>query len=653
LRHDSLLKNTEGYLLLLAVIFVFSITAEAQWLSNPEKNTLLVTNSFNPINITSVDDRKGGSFIFWEDNITGFQGDVSFLHVNGDGVVSFRTDGKKVASSEAPKYSPLSVQGPPGTAYIVWRERAMSYSDQIFAQKVSSSGNLLWKPQGVALNSSGRVISDFSAASERSGRLFTVYVNGEPDNRGEYSIRLQGVQPGGEKIFTEEIIAAHSGNKKSNLSVIADGAGGVHIFWLESMSHKSVLLGQSIDHSGKLRWGNKPLVLSNPRENIFSFNAKLFNTSVYIVWQSQKSDRDIYHQLIGKDGKELWQKFGRLAVPHKGNQTNPQSHIADDHIMLTWTDDSSGDRNILLQKYTLNGEPVWKKEISIVSLKGDQFGQKILSDGHKGAIIIWLDRRIDAARGNIYAQRIDADGNALWDPLGIPIASHSNTEKSYISVIPDNTGGAVVVFKEKRNGRNDIYGHKIYNTGTFTSQIIAFNTELEGDSVKVSWYSANEVTPSSFIIERTVSDAEGIWESVAEINSDGRAAAKYYEFYDTPDITGTIYYRVIHADQHGNIQPSDLGKVNYFGDEVSVFVAQNSPNPFKDVTKIKIYLPDAEKVKIEFFDSRIEKIDDIIKDLPAGLSEIEFSASGLTPGIYFYKVHAGDFVEVKKMVIGN
>jgi hypothetical protein len=652
LRHDFRIINIKFFCLFLLIILPAFTNVNAQWISNPEKNTLLVTNCFNPVNISAVEDSRGGMFLFWEDNISGFQGDVSFLHVNGDGIVSFRSDGRKVSSSETPKYKPVSITGPPGSAYVVWRERVRSYSDQLFAQKVSASGGLIWKANGIPISSHGMVISDFASASDRSSNLFTIYVNGESDKKGEYSIRLQGINQNGVNLFPDEIIVAHSDNKKSNLSLVSDGKEGIHVFWLESINHKSVIYGQSIDYSGKLRWGNKPLSFTNPKEDVFSFNIDKFSSSVHLVWQMQKTSKDIYHQLISNEGKQLWQKYGVQVLPGKGNQTNPQSLISGNNIMITWTDDSSGDRNILIQRYNSKGEVLWKKDgVNVINLKGDQFGQKILSDGLNGAIITWLDRR-NASRGNIYAQRINADGRILWDSLGIQTASNNNSEKSYISVIPDNTGGVIVLFKEKRNGKNEIFGQKIFNTGTFTSQIIAFNTELEGDSVRISWYSANEVSPSNFTVERTLSEEE-VWQKVGEIRSDGKASAKYYEFYDRPDKTGTIFYRVIHYDHNGNIQPSDLAKINYFSEEASVYISQNSPNPFKDKTKINIYLPESENVSIEFFDSRIEKISEIKKQLSAGMSEVEFSASGLTPGIYFYKVIIGDFIEVKKMVVAN
>ena len=79
---------------------------------------------------------------------------------------------------------------------------------------------------------------------------------------------------------------------------------------------------------------------------------------------------------------------------------------------------------------------------------------------------------------------------------------------------------------------------------------------------------------------------------------------------------------------------------------------QNYPNPFNPSTKIKYDLPKAGKVKIEIFNILCQKIVTLLnKFIPAGTHEVEFTAKDLPSGVYMYRIEAGEFQEVKKMIL--
>ncbi len=83
-----------------------------------------------------------------------------------------------------------------------------------------------------------------------------------------------------------------------------------------------------------------------------------------------------------------------------------------------------------------------------------------------------------------------------------------------------------------------------------------------------------------------------------------------------------------------------------------VRLSQNYPNPFNPVTNINFFLPKASSVKIEIFDLMGKKMGTLLNSKkPAGFYTIEFDGSGLASGIYFYRIQAGQFVDVKKMVL--
>jgi hypothetical protein len=128
--------------------------------------------------------------------------------------------------------------------------------------------------------------------------------------------------------------------------------------------------------------------------------------------------------------------------------------------------------------------------------------------------------------------------------------------------------------------------------------------------------------------------------------------ANYYEFFDWPDINGSIYYRIAQKNEKIRTQYSGIEKVDYYRNVESILLGQNSPNPFSDSTTISFYLPEEEEISFEFFNSNIETVKKIEEvEYPAGKNEIVFYAEDLTPGIYFYRLKVKKFVDVKKMVI--
>jgi PKD repeat protein len=79
---------------------------------------------------------------------------------------------------------------------------------------------------------------------------------------------------------------------------------------------------------------------------------------------------------------------------------------------------------------------------------------------------------------------------------------------------------------------------------------------------------------------------------------------------------------------------------------------QNYPNPFNPYTKIKFSLPETENVKIEVYNTIGQKITSLLsKTLTAGSYEVMFNGENLHSGVYFYKLEAGEFQEIRKMVL--
>lgn len=84
----------------------------------------------------------------------------------------------------------------------------------------------------------------------------------------------------------------------------------------------------------------------------------------------------------------------------------------------------------------------------------------------------------------------------------------------------------------------------------------------------------------------------------------------------------------------------------------SYSIEQNYPNPFNPVTNIKFSIPKACIVKLAVFDITGKQVEELVNGkYNAGIYKVDFDASGLSSGVYFYKLIANDFTETKKMLL--
>ena len=79
---------------------------------------------------------------------------------------------------------------------------------------------------------------------------------------------------------------------------------------------------------------------------------------------------------------------------------------------------------------------------------------------------------------------------------------------------------------------------------------------------------------------------------------------------------------------------------------------QNFPNPFNPTTNIKFDLPKESSVTVKVYNVLGEEVATLInRVMPAGKQNVEFNASKLASGMYIYRIQAGDFVQVRKMML--
>ena len=81
-------------------------------------------------------------------------------------------------------------------------------------------------------------------------------------------------------------------------------------------------------------------------------------------------------------------------------------------------------------------------------------------------------------------------------------------------------------------------------------------------------------------------------------------------------------------------------------------LSQNYPNPFNGTSTIKYSIPKSSQVSLKIFNTLGEEIETLVnEEKPVGTYELNWNAANLPSGVYFYRLQAGDFISVKKMIL--
>jgi hypothetical protein len=79
---------------------------------------------------------------------------------------------------------------------------------------------------------------------------------------------------------------------------------------------------------------------------------------------------------------------------------------------------------------------------------------------------------------------------------------------------------------------------------------------------------------------------------------------------------------------------------------------QNYPNPFNPTTVVSFQLPVAGNVTLVVYDMVGREVSVLVDERKdAGVYEVRFDGSNLASGVYFYRLHAGNFVATKRLLL--
>jgi len=377
-------------------------------------------------------------------------------------------DGVAVIAVIGAQDMPVTVSDAAGGAFVAWRDYRTANTD-IYAQRVDDDGNLLWTLTGMPVCVANNAQSLPLMVPDGAGGAIVVWQDFRSNN--VLDIYAQRINSLGYGQWTANGVAVCTGVIGLALSqIVDDGSGGAIITWHDRRNATNDVFAQRIDGSGVVQWtANGAIICAATGSQISPSLASDGAGGVIISWTDNRGGlNDIYAQRVDAAGAVQWAADGIAVCGASQYQT--LSQVVSDGAggaIISWSDHRNAvDYDVYAQRLDGSGAALWTANgVAVSAYTGNQQNCRLVPIGSGESIIAWTDYR--SGNSDVYAQRMNASGVGQWTANGVPISAAANNQIT-IQLILDVSGGAIAVWEDGRVSASDynLYAQKINSNGT-------------------------------------------------------------------------------------------------------------------------------------------------------------------------------------------
>lgn len=533
---------------LLYILVILSINAYSQWNTNVSINSPVALAPKSQNSAHTISDSNGGAIMVWDDNRNDAttKDDIYAQRINASGVRKWALYGISICNAPSAQKNSTITDSDNGSAIITWQDNRAGNTD-IYAQKIDSSGNILWATNGVAICSKTTVQKDPKIVGDDAGGAYIVW---EDSLNYYWDIYAQHINSSGILSWASGGVSICSaGNTQSNPRIESDDLGNAIVTWQDKRNNLDYdVYAQKINALGVVQWTTDGVAIctannvqSNPRIDPDGLNG------VIIAWADKRNglDNNIYAQRVNSLGVVQWAVNGDTVCSAANNQSAiDMKYLGSTGVLISWKDDRTNNSAIYTQLLSLSGTPQLTSNGVKISNALKSLNPNAISDGNGGAIIAWQDS--SSLGWDITSQKLDANGNIQWAYGGV-VVSDANDNQENPSQVADGNGGAIYAWEDHRNGSDkDIYAHHLYETG---SSFVGIN-ELSKANTLQSTCSPNPISNNSSIKllnNYLNSDWEiTIYDSYGHTIKNETVTANQNYFLNSDDYSAGVYFYFIH-----------------------------------------------------------------------------------------------------------
>ena len=337
-----------------------------------------------------------------------------------------------------------------------------------------------WSPDGNPVDTTGTSVHPIVMYNEIFGGAYFIWQAGAPPRIYVQRLTEDGTIPaqdGGWSLEQPLEVSTTTGNQQFPVSA-PDNQGGVFIVWQQVTGGQFDLYAQRISTFRGRMFGSGGLALcARPLAQIAPAMAPGNVNEALVVWEDQRSGQsDIYAQKLVAVSPDS-ARFAWLPVDGvplctaTGSQRVPVV-VSDGRggAIAVWEDERiTGEIDLYAQRVDADGNlrwgwpPLTAKPVETATC--EQLDPAVATDGRGGAIISWVDRRKCVTDPNadtdIYAARVDSNGVIAWTK---PVCTAAGNQRDP-AIISDGAMGAIIAWEDGRNGSDDIYCQRLDSLG--------------------------------------------------------------------------------------------------------------------------------------------------------------------------------------------
>ena len=491
-------KFTGTWLGWLGLALFLPQPAAAVWPGDPQINVPVCTAPGYQDNGKAVSDGTGGAIFTWRDGRAGAHNIYAQL-VSGSGAVQWTAQGVVVGPAYFTSPKPAIVSDGAGGAIIAWFDWR-GPTGAIYAQRINASGAVVWMADGVALGAARYSMPDCAITSDDAGGAVVTW---QDQREGVFTTLAQRITGDGTVAWAADGVVLCAAPGGQGLPVLVpDGANGAIFAWLDGrastdpmMPNYDIYAARIADWGGFVwGYGDGLPVCVEAGDQLYPAITSDGAMGAIITWMDARlGGNDIYAQRIMDEGSNQWNWGGVPVCTAASEQANPS--IASDGAggaIIAWHDSRNGGLDIYAQRITAGGPVQWLGDGQpVCTAAGNQHSPLIVAGADGGAVITWTDVR--AGNGDIYGRLLSADGVAQGTDGGVTICTAA-ADQIASGLASDGTGGAVVAWRDSRNGNDDVYAQRFTRFGALGAEpVIARVQDIpndQGGRMKLSWYAS-------------------------------------------------------------------------------------------------------------------------------------------------------------------